>query len=67
MEGCRLEGVPVAASPVEGRNRKLSHTAESILLPAGWVGFDTHRTSRIARVGIDPHEATLAGSLPVRI
>ncbi len=58
MEGCLLEDAPVVASLGKGKNRKLSHTAEWIKLPAGWVGINTHRTNQIAG------EALRMGRLP---
>lgn len=45
MEGCLLEGAPVIASEARNPDRRLRYTAETIHLPAGWVGINTHRTN----------------------
>jgi sugar fermentation stimulation protein A len=47
MEGCLLEGAPVLASEARNPERRLKYTAETVRLPSGWVGINTHRTNLI--------------------
>jgi len=46
MEGCLPEGAEVLASPKTGEGR-LSHVAEWIRGPDGWIGINTHRSNAI--------------------
>jgi sugar fermentation stimulation protein A len=46
MEGCLPEGALVLASPKVGKGR-LSHVAEWIRGPDGWIGINTHRSNAI--------------------
>lgn len=58
MEGCLATGAEVLASRASNPRRKLTHTAEWIRLPSGWVGINTHRANRIAQ------EALVHGRVP---
>ncbi|HEX7599900.1 MAG TPA: DNA/RNA nuclease SfsA, partial [Polyangia bacterium] len=46
MEGCLPDGAEVLASPKTGQGR-LSHVAEWIRGPDGWIGINTHRSNAI--------------------
>jgi len=46
MEGCLDDGALVLASPKTGQGR-LSHVAEWIRGPDGWIGINTHRSNGI--------------------
>jgi sugar fermentation stimulation protein A len=46
MEGCLDEGAEVIASPKTGQGR-LSHVAEWIRGPDGWIGINTQRSNAI--------------------
>ena len=46
MEGCLDDGAEVLASPKAGQGR-LSHVAEWIRGPDGWIGINTHRSNAI--------------------
>ncbi len=46
MEGCLPADAEVLASPTVGRGR-LSHVAEWIRGPEGWIGINTHRSNAI--------------------
>jgi sugar fermentation stimulation protein A len=57
MEGCLPAGARVLATPKQGTGR-LSHVAEWIEGPDGWIGINTHRTNAIVgeslRAGVVP-------------
>jgi sugar fermentation stimulation protein A len=46
MEGCLPDGAEVLASPAQG-NGRLSHVAEWIRGPDGWIGINTWRSNAI--------------------
>jgi sugar fermentation stimulation protein A len=58
MEGCLPEGAEVLAAPTTGGGR-LSHVAEWIRGPDGWIGINTYRTNAI--VGEALREGRIAG------
>jgi sugar fermentation stimulation protein A len=57
MEGCLPEGAEVLASPKVGKGR-LSHVAEWIRGPDGWIGINTHRSNAIVGEALQKRRIT---------